>query len=202
MGSFQVLHTRADPLSPKEERVIQSWWSKSSNDYSPLAGLLLKSDLWPYVGLIIAPPAIPYLSILSTPEKMSINSVLRAAVGIHQDFKTTILDSSPNWRHFSWRRNLGNSRIQRYFSCFSTSALSTNILDSSPYWRHFSWRGNLGNSRIQRYLSCFSTCAVSLTHTFAMFIINSTRVQAYLLFDLPVDEDGGMELLETLGKRE
>ena len=84
MGSFQVLHTRADPLSPKEERVIQSWWSKSSNDYSPLAGLLLKSDLWPYVGLIIAPPAIPYLSVLSTPEKMSINSVLRAAVGIHQ----------------------------------------------------------------------------------------------------------------------
>ena len=163
MGSFQVLHTRADPLSPKEERVIQSWWSKSSNDYSPLAGLLLKSDLWPYVGLIIAPPAIPYLSVLSTPEKMSINSVLRAAVGIHQDFKTTILDSSPNWRHFSWR-------------------------------------GNLGNSRIQRYFSCFSTCAVSLTHTFAMFIINSTRVQAYLLFDLPVDEDGGKELLETLGK--
>ena len=33
-----------------------------------------------------------------------------------------------------------------------------------------------------------------------MFIINSTRVQAYLLFDLPVDEDGGKELLETLGK--
>ena len=33
-----------------------------------------------------------------------------------------------------------------------------------------------------------------------MFILNSSRKQAYLLFDLPVDEDGGKELLETLGK--
>ena len=33
-----------------------------------------------------------------------------------------------------------------------------------------------------------------------MFILNSSRVQVYLLFDLPVHEDGGNGLLDTLGK--
>ena len=32
-----------------------------------------------------------------------------------------------------------------------------------------------------------------------MFILNSSRVQAYLLLDLPVHEDGGNGLLDTLG---
>ena len=33
-----------------------------------------------------------------------------------------------------------------------------------------------------------------------MFILNSSRVQVYLLFDLPVHEDGGNGPLDTLGK--